>query len=324
LKYSKKGERKISTFVGQELLFDFITNNLDPEREASVQEFLKSSEEARADVQKIKLGMDYTEGLSQIQVSDLVYETIRTPSSYSQVVLRKLRFDEWSRGVKMGLEVMVVAVAIIAITLVIPWHKVMDINASTKKQIVLAEVDKGSMANKDVEVAGSPEEATVVFPDEGTDKNKKIVAAPTVLAPVAKPAPEKNVKEVVVAKTVVVNETPADKKSASVQKNEDNNVEKRQGFLYRGVIRVTNVAAVTPKFIEKINELGGRKAGEVDLGWKKGASTYFHLTIPEAKYKNLLDFAKDYGDLKIQKEKHERVMAEGLMRIIFTIEEKNK
>ncbi|MBK7960035.1 MAG: hypothetical protein IPK04_01660 [Bdellovibrionales bacterium] len=38
------------------------------------------------------------------------------------------------------------------------------------------------------------------------------------------------------------------------------------GSLYRGVLKVTNAEAISPKITEKIVNLGGRKAGEVDLG----------------------------------------------------------
>jgi hypothetical protein len=99
--------------------------------------------------------------------------------------------------------------------------------------------------------------------------------------------------------------------------------EKRQGELYRGVVAVTNVNATSQKLVEKIKELGGRKAGQVELGWNKnGDSAYFHFTMPASQYDELLAAIQEYGNLKIQKEKHERVMPEGIMRLIITVDEK--
>jgi hypothetical protein len=70
--------------------------------------------------------------------------------------------------------------------------------------------------------------------------------------------------------------------------------------------------------------MGGRKAGEVPLGWKKGNSSYFHFTLPENKYEELKQFMTTYGTLKIQKEHHERVMPDGIIRLIISVEENSQ
>lgn len=95
-----------------------------------------------------------------------------------------------------------------------------------------------------------------------------------------------------------------------------------QGFLYRGRLQVTNVEAVTPKLVEFVTNQGGRKAGQVALGWQKGQGSYFHFTIPEAKYEELEAFFREYGTLVISKERHERVMPEGIIRLIVEVEER--
>lgn len=96
-----------------------------------------------------------------------------------------------------------------------------------------------------------------------------------------------------------------------------------QGYLYRGQLKVTNVVATTPKLVEFITTLGGRKAGQVPVGWQKGQGSYFHFTIPEAKYEELETFFREYGTLVIAKERHERIMPEGIIRLIIEVEEKN-
>ncbi len=325
ISFSKKGERKISGFVAQELLYDYVTFHLDPERMKAVEEYVKASHEAQADIQLINDGLDYVERLSEIHVSDALLETLKTPSSYLQVLLRKLRFEEWSPGIKMGLEVMIVAVGVISISLVIPWHKLMELSVSKKKDVVLTEVQKTPMAAQDVEVAGLPEEATVVFPDEGKKNTEAPKSAADIVVkknlPLPPPPPS--------AVNQIATNIPTTEKQKSGQKSavakatvDETNSEKKQGYLYRGIMKVTNAEAVSTKFVEKINELGGRKAGEVELGWKKGNANYFHFTMPEAKYQAFLEFTKKYGGLSLQKEKHDRLMPEGIVRIIFSLEEK--
>lgn len=97
------------------------------------------------------------------------------------------------------------------------------------------------------------------------------------------------------------------------------------GYLYRGTISITNIEAAEPKITEKIIELGGRKAGSVELGWKKNENAlYYHFTIPEARYTEMLTYLSTYGTPKFSKEKHGRVMPDGIIRLIFTVDENSK
>jgi hypothetical protein len=94
------------------------------------------------------------------------------------------------------------------------------------------------------------------------------------------------------------------------------------GYLYRGIIQITNAKAAATKLVEKVTSLGGRKAGEVELGWSKGSGAYFHFTMPESNYQQMTEAFKEYGQLKISKERHERIMPEGIVRVIITVDEK--
>ncbi len=98
--------------------------------------------------------------------------------------------------------------------------------------------------------------------------------------------------------------------------------EKVGGFLFRGEVKVTNVESVWPKIRDRIQDIGGRKAGEVELGWKKSAALrYFHFTVPEAQLGVLKDFIGQYGQLQLVKEKHTRIMPDGIIRIILNVNE---
>ncbi len=52
------------------------------------------------------------------------------------------------------------------------------------------------------------------------------------------------------------------------------------------------------------------------------STAYFHFTMPENNYQQMTDAFKEYGQLKIAKEKHERIMPEGIVRVIITVDEK--
>jgi hypothetical protein len=80
---------------------------------------------------------------------------------------------------------------------------------------------------------------------------------------------------------------------------------------------------IGPKIAEQIRELGGEKAGEVELGWKRGTGRYYHFAMPETNEKQLLEKLQAYGPVRISKDPHPRVMPEGQVRFILWIESAN-
>jgi hypothetical protein len=83
-----------------------------------------------------------------------------------------------------------------------------------------------------------------------------------------------------------------------------------------------NAEMGSAKIKQKIVELGGRKAGEVELGWKRNQGDYyFHFTIPESKVSEVQEYVKTLGELQISRDPHPRVMPDGIIRMIFTAEE---
>lgn len=305
---SKKGKREISPFIGHELLYDYLSGSLDKERRAAVEDHVKFSRDAQLDLTKIQNGQSYAEKLADTVVSQPIIAQISTPSSYLSVLMQKSNFDKWPQGLKWGLEALVVVVAIVTLLTVTPWQKVMQLGVGTgSKDVILAEVSKSS------ETAPAVEEKPE-FVDEGVGKE-----------PTKEP-----VAETVVAKTAEAPKAaPAAATPAAAKKEEKPAAETSPaasgGFLYRGEIAVTNIDVIGPKISDKIAELGGRKAGSVELGWKKTPnSMYYHFTIPEAKYQDLLTFLGTYGKPKVGKEKHPRVMPDGIVRMIITVDEAKK
>ncbi len=329
--YSKKGQRWLSTFVGQELLFDFITNQLDDERKKAVSEFVAKNKDAQNDIQKIQNGITYASRLGETKVSEALLKKVTLPPGYLEVLIQKIRFDQWSPALKLAIEGTIVAFGVTSLIILVPWHKLMDLKIGST-EVLLTEIDNHYVKKSAPESETSSKEEES-FPDEGAPaaalQAKPSVAAsqvPTPL-PLSENKPEKASEAV--AKNVTKHaqsELPAEsseaEKPAKVVNAKSSADKKAVGELYRGQISVTNVAAITPKLVEKLAELGGRKAGQVELGWNKNDSSYFHFTMPQSHYDELVEYLKEYGNLKIQKEKHERVMPEGVMRLIITVEEK--
>ncbi len=320
--FSKKDKREISPFIGHELLYDYLCGSLDGDRKKAVEDHVKFSRDAQLDLTKIENGQKYAEQLSNTVVSQPIIEQISTPVTYLSVLMQKSHFDKWPQGLKWGLEALVVVAVIVTVLSVTPWQKVMQLGLlSDSKEVVLAEVSKNESATQKVDEepefvdegvkeGAAPVAATSPTPSATPAASATPVAA-TSPAPAAKPSPTPSATKAPEVAAASATATAATAASG--------------GFLYRGEIGVTNVLSVGPKITDKIIELGGRKAGSVELGWQKTpTSMYYHFTIPEAKYQDLLTFMETYGKLKLGKEKHPRVMPDGIIRLILTVDEAKK
>ncbi len=323
---SKKGQRQVTPFTGNELLYDYMSGILDEERKRAVEAHMESSREAQLDFQKIQIGQQYAEKLRQITVSSALQERLSAPSSYLSVLFRKSKFDQWPVGLKWGLEALVVVFVVVTVLTVAPWEKVMKLRLSTGSDVVLTELNKSQIKQPPQEAPETAE--TPQFVDEGI-KVKEATTTPTPAAVVTTTATPAVVAKATPAPTPakppakVVTSTATSEENSEAESTESGKAS--TGYLYRGQIAVTNLDAVGPKIKDKIIELGGRKAGEVELGWQKTqGSAYFHFTIPEAKYAELQAFLSEYGKAKISKDKHPRVMPDGIIRLIISVDEAKK
>ncbi len=96
----------------------------------------------------------------------------------------------------------------------------------------------------------------------------------------------------------------------------------KQGGLYRASIQVSDVDALTARITDRLVALGGRKAGEVELGWKKTAKvSYYHLILPTENVEEAKMFLSKFGQLNIQFENHPRLMSNGSKRMILEVRE---
>jgi hypothetical protein len=94
------------------------------------------------------------------------------------------------------------------------------------------------------------------------------------------------------------------------------------GGLFRGKLTVTDVQQVIGVVREKIINSGGKKAGEVELGWMKNETTsYFHFLFPEENKADLENYLKQFGKVQLVYEPHPRLMPKGTKRYIIEIQQ---
>lgn len=354
--YSKGGLRPLSRFHAEELLYEYAQGTLDSNRTQALEEYLRSDVELQRELARIRRGLGYLDELSGFRTSTESLERIRVSTSFTDRLNDKLRTENWPAGLKLGLESIAVVSVIFVIAIAVPWNSLFEVIQDETSSVTLAEVRRENRTDAPETTDETLMEIVkdFVFDDEGVPESalqspqKTVeqiadvpqVAANTAMLIAAKPAVAPVLPTTTVPGSAAPGADVAQKRSSSSEKiaaqgkaaaaavaeaaaPRPQDPILNQGYLYRGRLKVTNVEAVTAKLVEYVKTQGGRKAGQVDLGWQKGQGSYFHFTIPEAKYEELEQFFREYGTLVISKERHPKAMPEGIVRLIVEVDEKN-
>ncbi len=296
-------KRELSEFMTHELLYDYVKDLLDEERKKSVEEVLGKSDEIKSDLKTIQVGIQYLSMLSQTKVSFSLVQDVNERITYFGQIQKMMSYENWPPFVKWTLEAVLVISVVITVSLIAPWGQFKDfVMRSKTSDLILAEIPKTETNNSGGSLNTIEQDEKGHFADED---EKETPVPPVAAVPVTEkpaPAPKKP--------------TPT---AAVINKVEE---PKKVGFVFRGTLSIVNVEAGTTKLKDKIVELGGRKAGEVELGWRRNEGDYyFHFTIPESKLETLQEYFKTLGAIKLSKDPHPRIMPDGILRMIITTEE---
>jgi hypothetical protein len=277
----------------QEMLFDYATHSLEASRSAEVKSEIEKSELFQDELIKIQTGLKYFDHMFEVKISSSLADEIQGRKSYLQLIRISLSLSQWPPIVKWALEAFVIILIVVLLTVLVPWNQIREFALQeSKTELILAEVMKKT------EVLVPKESVGIVADNSKFDD--EVVRVPET----PKPA-NTEIKLAKAAATVVKVEEP-----------------KKQGFVYRGTAKIVNAEVGSLKLKDKIIQLGGRKAGEVELGWKRNQGDYyFHFTIPESKLAELETYIKSVGDIQLSRDPHPRIMPNGIVRFIFTTEE---
>ncbi len=316
--FRRKDQRGLTPFTAREHFLDYLEERLDTVSRAELDKLLEYDVALRLDFEKFQDAVQYCRKLGTFELSAEAREEILSAPTPLETLAKRVNVQHWPVGLRWGAEALLVLTLVLVGVLAIPWSKV--IRVSDREEVVLAEIERGQPIHG-TEVAAPSVPSPKEFDDEGAeDKPAAAALTPpvppeppaTVAAPEAPPAPAP-ATPTPAPKAVVAAATPKPKPA----KTERPPI----GSLYRGTIGVTNLDATSAKFVEQITAAGGRKAGEVELGWEKGSTRYFHFTSPEARYDEFLAFANQYGAIRINREPHPRAMPEGIVRVILVLRE---
>ncbi|HMN68983.1 MAG TPA: hypothetical protein PKC28_10635 [Bdellovibrionales bacterium] len=281
--------KKLTRFLCQELLYEFVSGNLDHRRRDEVSDYLSTDRESQRELEKLRQGMAYAETLGEAKLDAETRQALETFEPVWQKRLRDLTLWSSKRGWRMLPYAFVMLAIVVGLFAFKPWKR------EVSNDITLAE-----------QLKGEPDMLPAT-PSEPAEPPPAIVThAPVVQAPAA----EKQAANERAAAAETMNE-PAHRPAPG-----------GRGQLSRGDITVNDFANTWPQIRDKVIALGGKAAGSVEIGWLRRADqSYFHFSIPESNLAELEIFLRTFGRVQFSKEKHPRVMPEGQIRIILTVKD---
>ena len=339
----RKFRRKLTPFLAHQMLYDYATGHLDMDRKVAVDEFLEKDQESQAILASIRAALVYAESLSTTKIDPEALHHLLDAESPASLGKRYSSWEEWPEPIRWSLTAIAISVMVATSVALIPWNKLHRSPTKTEDSIEVAQITKPVGADAEApgavaEPKGSgdePDDAAEAAANEngdegsgddigdaGDDSGTKAAAA-VKEAPTPKPTPTPAptpVPKSTPSKAPVVVAATAHPDAANDEGSENMVAGKAKGFVYRAFMNLSDLEELGPKITEDIRALGGEKAGEVELGWKRGTGRYYHFALPEENEKRLLEKLQVYGPVRISKDPHPRVMPPGKVRFILWVE----
>lgn len=333
--YRKPTQRGITPFTASEHFLDYSEGSAELKTQAEIKTIVESDVRIRLDYEKFENAIGYCDQIRKIRIKENYLSDLKTNPHPIDSIGRFLRLDEWPPGFRWGVEATLIIAVLMTAVLLLPWERV--IAPDQRSYITLFEAERSDetpqaeipteepasqVAQYEDEDSGAKKPTPTATPAVSATSPAAVTPPATTIAPSA-PAPTPTPVAAIKVKPTPVPAQPVAAAAPTVA--DEPPVERSKvsgGFLFRGTIQVTNLDPTANKFVEQINELGGRKAGEVELGWVRGNTRYFHFTMPEAKYADFEKLIAEHGKPVLTKEPHPRKMPEGIVRIILVVSEK--
>lgn len=302
-------QRQLTRFLCRELLYDYIEGLLDPERKKAVEEFLGQDQELTYELEAMKRARRYCDNLSSTRLSEERIEQLSLIKPKVNIVLGKLSWRNWPDTLRWSTQALGISVVAMVIGLSFPWDKLGELVELGTHQEELLDLPP-------FEVAGLATDGIISDEDEG-----KEALDPKKLDQEQRPTPE---PEKAVARAEPEEEADRPEKKEAKPEPKEPEEPALKGMLYRILMTHHQTKKISVDIREKIQSFGGSRAGQVELGWRRENGNYFHFSIPEKHYDELIVFLEEYGSMTIYKNPHERVMPRGIRRIILWIEDRPK
>lgn len=301
---TKNTDRTLSCFFVREFFWTYLENRLDKTRTLQLEDHLKECHDCSSLLEREKLSKNVLLDLAATAPTAEVIAFLKKEHHFWEDLSAKLRLTHSIETFKWLAQLSAVALALGVTVHFFPWlnlaRSLQKTNREAQQEIVVKPTPTATPSAPDVPFIG-PKLPTA-------EELKALKENPTAKAP----PPQ------------VVHATPENKQNDEETESEtaENSQGHQAGFVWRGALKVSELTDDEAESITKeITDLGGRKAGQVALGWKRGKEFYYHFILPQENYEKLLNALNAEGLVKLTKERHSRIMRSGYMRIIMTVEQ---
>lgn len=337
--------REVSSFVANEFLLDYVEDRLDPDRKKAMKAALDKNADTQRKHEQILLASAFCHQLSELQPDQKVLQSTVSDKGWFNQVFQKLRWRSWPDQLRWTSEAFLISCFVALTAYAIPWGQLEEWRAVlSQKLLVRNESPKAEVPNvppmpAPVITAEKTEKVASTLSGEAAPKIEAVANAQATAKTKAaaepvttKPAEVKTIAATTTGAKLSVDK-PAVAKSPEAKPAEAKLTELQtaapeptaqplpQGELYRVAMKLPGIETKVADFTAKILELGGTKAGQVQLGWRKPNGNYFHFALPQANYTALMQFLGAHASVRMNKIKHTRVMPEGQIRVILWIED---
>lgn len=296
-----KKKDQVSSFFAEELLYDYLNSDIPAERAQALEAFLQAHPHLLTKFEHLKAAQADLKIIERVEIPDEWIKELALPHpSLAQQLVSLER--KWSPQFWRSFPYAVVGVAVVmAFAIGKPWQWV---NLKDVEVTHVSLVDDPYLADApDIDIH---EEKAVAVPSSPT--LTKLAKEGT--APSKNSAPTESSSKTQEFVSVVEESSSTSKKPAT-------------GILYRSTLEVDNLDLATEQTIEKIKDLNGRKAGQVELGWNRDeGERYFHFSLPESNKDSLIRFLSNFGRVQLSSQEHPLVMPQGKIRIILIVKQK--
>lgn len=320
----------LSPFMCKELIYDYVMGDLNGDRKLQFEKILNEDEDLKKEYDHIKFSFSYLSQLEKLSLSEVFIEDYIADRKIENAPKKKNKrsndYSPWDYGRKL-VEAVVLAGLVFGAIKFIPDNFFQE-ELPQKRQTE-------TLLTSEFPVKKNTEDVVdIEIPEDKLEHVEESLIAESGHSPVAIDKEDPNNVAMDQASGMMMHgeeelvdeDSEADLKinqaANSSTGNKNDTMPTPKGFVYRLKLRLDNIDPVADQLVMLINEKGGNKAGNVELGWKKPKARYFHFAIDEVELSNIEAFIAKHSSLKLVKSSHWRVMPKGKVRIILEIIEK--
>jgi hypothetical protein len=339
----KDFKRQLTPFICHEMLYEYSIGALDEKRRRAIEEFLKTDAEGRKILEALQGGVRYVEALAKTDLKPEFLAHLSESENALSLGRKYSSWRTWPETLRWSITAIIISASVASVVAAVPWTSLNFLKLmKAPESVELAQIPGGGMVNLETQGATAVAKADGIAADEGDEsgddgagEEETDVGGQAAAVGNAQshhlgshdgeevPLDEELHHAVAPAKVPAVGGVqPGPQVSAAADASalQEKKEAKPKGFVYRAFMNLHDLDTVGPKITDEIRGLGGEKAGEVELGWKRGAGRYYHFALPETNEERLMEKLRAYGPVRISKDPHPRVMPSGQVRFILWVE----